>query len=238
MIRVISAASSDLISSAESFLPNRPSAMLAVTRSAVSTPISALISNSSRRSSMSSSSSRRITVFFSARPSKRPRRPGLGGCSPGWSRTTVSAISAAVARGSRTGTSCGRSTGISGGADTGRSIGVSEGISAGAEPGTSCGVGSGPADRSPLPAMDRGGQRCRSRCPCRPGPAAHHAGNGPGGPLPGERPVLMQAGGMLSRPAACLLISMVCCWIPSPPMPTPGRRRPASSAGPSRRPNC
>ncbi len=77
-IAAISAASSSRISVAPMRRPNRPSAMLAATLSAVSTPMSDWISSSSRLSSIASSSTRP----FSA-PSSRPTRPGRSGAGSG-----------------------------------------------------------------------------------------------------------------------------------------------------------
>ena len=72
-MRAISAARASFRSAEEIRLPKRPSAMLAVTRRAVSTPMSDWINSSSKLSSMASSSTR----LFSSRPSKRPKRPGF-----------------------------------------------------------------------------------------------------------------------------------------------------------------
>src|SRR3989338_2912607 len=74
MIRAISVAKAPRNSALETRLPKRPSAILAVTRTAVSTPISALISTSSRFSSIASSSTRRGS---SPAPQMRPSRAGL-----------------------------------------------------------------------------------------------------------------------------------------------------------------
>ena len=75
IMREISCANRPLMSATESAAPNRPSAILAVTRSAVSTPISAEINNSSNCSSISSSKRRLGDAAGPPRPKIRPRRP-------------------------------------------------------------------------------------------------------------------------------------------------------------------
>ena len=73
-IAAISPASASRISRAPTRRPNRPSAMFALTFSAVSTPMSAWISSSSRPSSMSSSRTRPFSC-----PSSRPTSPARSG---------------------------------------------------------------------------------------------------------------------------------------------------------------
>ena len=75
-MRAISSASAARNSAVEMRLPNRPSAMFAVTRWAVSTPISAPINRSSRLSSIASSSTRRGSSGVE-RPKIRPSKPGF-----------------------------------------------------------------------------------------------------------------------------------------------------------------
>ena len=74
-MRATSAASASRISRALTRRPIRPCAMLAVTRSAVSTPMSAPISTSSRFSSIASS--KMLLGSDGGAPISRPRRPGL-----------------------------------------------------------------------------------------------------------------------------------------------------------------
>ena len=75
MIRAISSARASRNSDDDTRRPIRPAAMFADTFSAVSTPMSAAISTSSRLSSMASSSTRRGSS--APRPSIRPMIPGF-----------------------------------------------------------------------------------------------------------------------------------------------------------------
>ena len=120
MMRAISEASRDLISSTLSRLPKRPSAILAVTRRAVSTPISAVMSSSSSCSSISSSSVRRLTGAASPRPMIRPRMPVFAGSGVSSGELSPPPASSGAA------STAPRSTGVTGG--SGSATGAGSGV--------------------------------------------------------------------------------------------------------------